>query len=83
METKTKKFIEENKWFIVFYLILVFIHILLLWNGNECKDDFWPFGDSDLCEYNFLELFVYLTLPLLYFVIKELIGDDIKKSLDE
>jgi len=86
MESKAKTKLLENKWFVVFYLIWLFIHIILFLNGKAENDDcgFWPFDDCYRSSaYGFIEFFVYLTLPLLYFAIKKLIGDDIKKSLGE
>lgn len=83
MENKFMKFVNENKWFIVFYLIWSYIHFILLFSGGGCSNDFWPFSDSDICEYNFLEFFVYMTLPILIFVVIKLVGKDIKKAIDE
>ena len=77
------KFINANKWFVVFYLVWSFIHLILFFNGGGCSNDFWPFSDSSICEYNFLELFVYMVLPLIIFAIIKLVGKDIKNAIDE
>jgi len=82
MESKFMKFVNENKWFIVFYLIWSFIHIILLINGRD-GSDFWPFDGFGSFDYGFIEFFVYETLPLLILVISKLVGKDIKKALDE
>ena len=83
MESKFMKFVNENKWFIVFFLVWFFIHMILLIKGND-GNDFWPFdGIKYVFDYGFLEFFVYITLPLLIFVITKLVGKDIKKAIDE
>jgi len=77
------KFVNGNKWFIVFFLMWFFIHMILLINGND-GNDFWPFyGFKYVSDYGFLEFFVYITLPLLIFVITKLVGKDIKKAIEE
>lgn len=91
MEGKLMKFINENKWFIVFYLTWLFIHIIFLFNIMTFNNfpyrwkhnEFWPFGDSSLFYYDWLEFFVYVGLPLLIFAIVKLVGKDIKKAIDE
>lgn len=86
MESKANKFLVDNKWFVVFYLLWLFIHIVMFINGKGEYDDcgFWPFDDcSNFNAYGVIEFFVYLTLPLLYLAIKKLVGDDIKKLLDQ
>lgn len=84
MENKFMKFVNENKWFIVFYLVWLFIHIIFVFNDYKWKtDEFWPFGDSRLRYYDWLEFFVYVGLPLVIFAIVKLVGKDIKKAIDE
>jgi len=84
MENKFMKFVNENKWFIVFFLVWLFIHVILLFNGKNYNwGGFWPFGDSDILSYGTLEFFVYIGLPLLIFAIIKLVGKDIKKAIDE
>ncbi|MCF8231717.1 MAG: hypothetical protein K9J27_05950 [Bacteroidales bacterium] len=83
MGTKFMKFVNENKWFVVFFLIWSFIHILLFING-ENSDGFWPFDGFDRDhDYGSVEFFVYETIPLLIFVIIKLVGQDIKQKIDE
>lgn len=81
MENKFMKFLNENKWFIVFFLVWLFIHVILLLSGRD-QSGFWPFDDG-VRDYGFVEFFVYITLPLLIFVIVKLVGNDIKKAIDE
>ena len=87
MESKFLKFVNDNKWFVVFYLVWTFIHLILYFASDGHSKGFWPFRtnrwESIIDQYGFLELFVYLTLPLLIFVIIILVGKDIKKVLDE
>ena len=87
MENKFVKFVNENKWFVVFYLIWTFIHLILYFSSDYSQDGFWPFKkpwvEDRIDTYGFLELFVYLTFPLLIFVIVKLVGLDIKKAIDE
>lgn len=83
MEQKLKKFLNDNRWFIVFYLIWVFIHIILLMNGGDYSD-FWPFGGiDDIPDYGTVEFFVYTGIPLLIFIISKLVGTEIKEAIDE
>lgn len=84
MESNFVKFVKENKWFVSFYLIWTFIHIILLINGlsDEYDDSFWPFDEyTTIGDYGFLELFVYEAVPLLIFVLIKLVGNDIKDRL--
>lgn len=84
MDSKFNKFINENKWFVVFYLIWAFIHLILFFSSDADRSGFWPFRTkARLDAYDFLELFVYLGLPLIVFVIWKLVGKDIKKAIDE
>ena len=82
MENKFMKFFNENRWFIVFFIIWLFIHIVLLMNGSD-YNDFWPFDGFDTRDYGTIEFFVYVALPLLIFVVYKLVGKDIKKAMDE
>ena len=80
---KFMKFVNENKWFVVFFLVWSFIHILLLING-ENSDGFWPFdGFGRDHDYGSVEFFVYEISPLLILVISKLVGQDIKKAIEE
>jgi hypothetical protein len=83
MENKFMKFVNENKWFIVFFLVWSFIHIILLFSGDN-ENGFWPFNKhTEIDDYGYVEFFVYETLPLLIFLIVKLVGKDIKKAIDE
>ena len=87
------KFVYKNNWFTVFFLIWTFIHILLLINGLAalkdfpsyltCRYCFWPYRNTDIYIYGWLEFFVYETLPLLIFFIINLVSKDIKKTFDK
>lgn len=86
MEKKIMKFVNENKWFVVFFILWTFIHIIFLFNGEKDGDNygFWPFNfDSQLIAYGWLEFFVYETLPLIIFAIVKLVGNDIKNAINE
>jgi hypothetical protein len=82
MENQFQKFVRTSRGFIVFYLIWLFIHLLLFFNSSSDCEGFWPFGRGDLCQYNYIELFVYLGVPLIIFIIWKLIATDIKKIGD-
>lgn len=83
------KFVNENKWFVVFYLVWLFLQLTLYFVSDgkpawNFQIGFWPFNrDMAIDAYDFLELFVYLSLPILVFVIIKLVGKDIKKAIDE
>jgi len=85
MESKFNKFITENKWYVVFYLVWAFLHFVFFMSGNRYDDegDFWPFADDGLDDYNLFELLVYLILPVIIFIIYKLVGKDIKKAIDD
>lgn len=88
MENKLMKFINGNKWFVVFFLIWTFIHILLLMKGLSSIDvwdfqddnDFWPYR-AEIGGYGLLEFFVYESVPILIFTIWKLVGNDIKDKM--
>ncbi len=80
------KFVNENKWFVAFFILWTFIHIIFLFNGEKEYDDrgFWPFDDAwHLVAYGWLEFFVYETLPLVVLAIVKLVGKDIINAIDE
>lgn len=88
MESKFMKFVNENKWFVVFYLVWLFLQLTLFLVSEGITDyyyvGFWPFNrKSNIDAYDFLELFVYLALPILIFLIIKLVGKDIKKAIDK
>ena len=84
MENKFMKFVNDNKGFVVFYLIWFFLHLIfLLVNWHErYQESFWPFGkDSEFRDYDFTEFTFYIITPIIIFIIWKLIGKDIKKSI--
>jgi len=80
MESKLIKFVNENKWFIVFYIVWSFIHLIFYFSSNSSRKGFWPFR-FNINAYDFLELFVYLGLPFVIFIIWKLAGNDIKQVI--
>jgi hypothetical protein len=85
MENNFSKFVNENKWFVVFYLMWSFLHITIFLTTNyntnciNCDAGFWPFASSKLKDnYYYAELFVYMVFPLIIFVIWKLVGNDKK-----
>ena len=76
------KFVNANKWFVVFFLVWLFIHLILLLSGDN-RSGFWPFDDGRIRYYGYLEFFVYVGLPLLIFAIVKLVGKDIQKAIEE
>lgn len=75
---------KANKWFSVAYLLWTFLHFsLFLASDGEpylSIDGFYPFDkNSDLDNYDSLELFVYLAFPVVIFIIIKLVGEDIKR----
>ena len=85
IEIKIKKFINNNKSFVVFYLIWFFFHLIFICNGDFEYDNshFWPFGDTDLDYYGFTEFIFYIIIPIVILSLWKLIGNDIKKTIDE
>ena len=84
MEKKLIKFVNENRKFIVFYLLWAFLHLILLFNGGNGTGGFWPFvEDIDIYDYNLFEFFIYMTVPLLIFIINKIAGKDIKKFFED
>lgn len=91
MENKFKQFVNDNKGFVVFYLIWFLLHLLLLVIGVGSKGDgLWPFGYSACrsCsfrsyDYDISEFVLYLIVPVVLWGIWKLIGKDINKAIDE
>ena len=82
MENKFKKFVNDNKGFVVFYLIWFLLHLVFISTGIDCggESGLWPFGEDS---YNFKDLLFYLIVPIVIWGIWKLVGKDIKKILDE
>ena len=77
-------FVKENKRFSATYLIWAFLHLSLIIASDRHTSysyrGFYPFNkNSDIDAYGFLELFIYLVLPILTFIIMKLVGEDIKR----
>ncbi len=81
------KFVYKNKWFVIFFLVWSFLHLIFLFTGGQYDSSgFWPFGDlrfGSISLYGWFEFFVYETLPLLIFVIVKLVSKDIEKAIDK
>ena len=84
MESKFKQFINDNKGFVVFYLIWFFLHLILIANGDG-EDGLWPFGNDgfEMYDYGVVDFIFHLIAPLVLFFIWKLIGGDIKKKINE
>ena len=84
MESKIKQFVNENKGFVVFYLIWFLLHLIFISVGIEGggKHGLWPFAESRWAytEYDLKDLLFYLVTPIVILVIWKLIGKDLKKS---
>jgi len=76
---KINSFFIKNKWFVIFYSIWAFQNLICYFAGND-DAGFWPITDEYhmIDAYGFLELFVYLMLPLLILIIIKLGGKEIK-----
>jgi len=85
MESKFKKFINDNKGFVVFYLIWFLIHLIFLSVGGG-GSRFWPFEgykNFSLRYYGSTEFIFYLIVPIVIWGLWKLVGKDIKKAIDE
>lgn len=98
MEKNLKQFIDENKKFVVCFLVWFIIHLLLLVIGvgdDSIPDGLWPFAlycnnwgyNSFHCPYTYYygisDFIVYLTIPLVLLVIWKLVGEDIKEKISK
>lgn len=86
MESKFKQFINDNKSFVVFYLIWFLLHLILVSAGEGDKmfsSYFWPFGKYGIEDYGIKEFIIYLIIPIVIWAIYKLIGKDIKKNIDK
>ena len=72
--------IYKHKKFSAFFLIWVVIHFIFFTIGQfdfTVDDYFWPFTtDFGLRQYDFLEFFIYVALPLLIFALVRLLKSD-------
>ena len=86
MESKFKKIVNENKGFVVFYLIWFLLHLIFLSVGGNYVDApirFWPFEGSHLDYYDFSEFALYIIAPVVILGIWKLIGKDIKEKMND
>jgi len=85
MESKFKQFINDNKGFVVFYLIWFLIHLtfILINVGKADKGYFWPFGDAEFTDYDFPEFAFYIIVPIVIWGLWKLIGKDVKEKISE
>lgn len=87
MESNFKKFINDNKGFVVFYLIWFLVN-LTFFSVGEGGSGFWPFSkhysDNDfLDDYGKIEFIFYMIAPIVIFALWKLVGKDIKKNVDK
>ena len=79
--------VNENKGFVVFYLIWFFLHLIFVSVG-EGDDGFWPFTKDHkyndfLEDYGVIEFIFYLIAPIIIWALWKLVGNDIKKAIDD
>lgn len=81
MESKFKNFVNENKIFLVFYLIWFLMHLIFLSVGGDYNrgDELWPFDEFgifnfDLDNYQVTEFIFYLIAPIILWIIWKLVG---------
>ena len=85
MENKFKKFINDNKGFVVFYLVWFLLNLIFVSIG-EGYNDFWPFEGHEsyrLRNYGGIEFIFYLIVPIVIWGIWKLAGKDILKIMDK
>jgi hypothetical protein len=85
-DNKIKIFINENKGFVVFYLIWFFFHLIFLCAGDG-DDHFWPFNNGrhsseGLEDYGFMEFAFYLIVPIVIWAIWKLVGKEIDEFIN-
>jgi len=87
MENNFKKFVNDNKGFVVFYLIWFLLNLIFISVG-EGDSGFWPFSkerryNDFLEDYGIIEFIFYLVAPIIIWALWKLVGNDIKKKIDE
>lgn len=86
MESNFKKFVNDNKGFVVFFLIWFLLHLTFLlinWGTGNTRY-FWPFGSSsEFKEYDFTEFAFYIIVPIVIWGLWKLIGKDVKEKISE
>ena len=86
MEDKFKQFINSNKDFVVFYLIWFLLNLIFISISDGSEGGFWPFLGmfaTDIDNYGITEFIFYLIVPIVIWALWKLVGEDIKKKLDE
>jgi len=83
MENKFRKFIIDNKGFVVFYLLWFLLHLIFVSIGDG-DSRFFPFGHNSelLDDYGFTEFLFYLVIPIVIWALWKLVGKDVNKILD-
>lgn len=84
MEDRIRKLIENNRRFLIFYLIWLIVHLGFFCGGQwffSTDGDFWPFTrNSDLGVYDISEFTYYLIIPFLVLFIWKLFMMNKKKE---
>lgn len=87
MENKFKQFINDNKGFVVFYLIWFLLQLFFVSVGGG-GEGFWPFTTRDyspsdrfLGDYGIIEFVFYIISPIVIWAIWKLIGNDVKNQI--
>jgi len=84
MENKFKQFINDNKGFVVFYLIWFLLHLVFVVSGDG-ESGIWPFGNDgfEMDDYGFDDFIFWIIAPIIIFFLWKLIGKDVKKAIDD
>jgi hypothetical protein len=84
MENKFKQFINDNKGFVVFYLIW-FLLLLVFVVCGDGESGIWPFGNDgfEMDDYGFDDFIFWIIAPIIIFFLWKLIGKDVKKAIDD
>ena len=81
MESNSNNFVENNKKFVVFFLIWFIIHLTFLlinWSTGDTRE-FWPFGQySKFEDYDLTEFIFYNAVLIIIWAIKKISAKDMK-----
>lgn len=85
MESNIKKLVNENKGFVVFYLIWFLLHLSLLAARlpGGGYSGLWPFGFGYSDPYNFKDLLIYLIFPIVIWGLWKIVGQNNNTKIDE
>jgi hypothetical protein len=75
MGKKFDQLTDDNKGFIIFYLVWSLLQLLILfiyWDTGDSAD-FWPFENINIKVYDFTEFAFYIISPVIIFFIWKLI----------